>query len=134
MRRLVFVAAMSMVVAFVVGRMSVQVPASAEAQREQGGGAATPSDNGDVNGDGVLNIADPVYLCRFLFSDGPALVPIVCPATGIPATGQTKCHDNDGNEIPCDSTDYRVLPVSLQSPGFLPLGPGGPPRPTDPDP
>jgi hypothetical protein len=71
------------------------------------GGDAMPV-SGDVNGDGMLNIADPVYLCRFLFSDGPALVPIVCPPTGLPATGQTKCYDGSlpANEVDCASAEY----------------------------
>jgi len=62
--------------------------------------------NGDVNGDGMLNIADPVHLCRFLFSDGPAPVPIVCRVTAVPSTGQTKCYDQAGSEIPCDNADF----------------------------
>jgi hypothetical protein len=61
-----------------------------------------------VNGDGMLNIADPVYLCRFLFSDGPALVPIVCPPTGLPATGQTQCYAAmfPAEEIGCASANF----------------------------
>jgi len=66
--------------------------------------------SGDVNGDGMLNIADPVYLCRFLFSDGPAPVSIMCPPLGLPATEQTKCYDYNGpdpaSEIPCHDPDY----------------------------
>jgi hypothetical protein len=79
MKRLVVVAAVSVVIAFVVGRMSVQVPASAEAQQEQGGGAATPSGNGDVNGDGRLDIADAIYIINHQFRGGPAPVPYEDP-------------------------------------------------------
>jgi hypothetical protein len=69
--------------------------------------AAAPS-CGDVNGDGSLNITDPIYLLQHLFQGGPAPAPIVCPATGVPATGQTKCYDDaePANEIPCESTDF----------------------------
>src|SRR5262245_37338173 len=31
--------------------------------------------DGDVNGDGALNLSDPVHLLRFLFQGGPAPVP-----------------------------------------------------------
>lgn len=34
--------------------------------------------DGDVNGDGALNLGDPVHLLRYLFQGGPAPVP--CPA------------------------------------------------------
>src|SRR5512139_215309 len=71
-----------------------------------GGGAGTPSGNGDVNGDGTLNITDAVYLLQHLFQGGPAPVPIVTKAAGLPATGQTKCYDNAGAEIACDSADF----------------------------
>jgi hypothetical protein len=71
-----------------------------------GGGAGTPSGNGDVNGDGMLNIADPVYLCRFLFSDGPAPVQVPRPPTSIPATGQTKCYDQSGVEVDCANAGF----------------------------
>ena len=56
------------------------IPVTAE-----GGGAAAPSGNGDVNGDGQLNLTDPIYLLKHLFQSGPAPVPIDCgnpPANG----------------------------------------------------
>jgi len=74
-----------------------------------GGGAGTPSANGDVNGDGSLNLTDAIYLLQHLFQGGPAPVPIDGPQPGpcaLPATGQTKCYDNEGNEISCDSAEY----------------------------
>jgi phosphohistidine phosphatase SixA len=43
---------------------------------------AGASRDGDVNGDGALDLADPVHLLRFLFQGGPAPVP--CPAAGDP--------------------------------------------------
>ena len=38
------------------------------------GGGAVATVNGDVNGDGWLNIADPVFMLNFLYSGGPAPV------------------------------------------------------------
>jgi phosphohistidine phosphatase SixA len=40
------------------------------------------SQDGDVNGDGALDLADPIHLLRFLFQGGPPPVP--CPASGDP--------------------------------------------------
>jgi hypothetical protein len=44
--------------------------------------ADEPSGNGDVNGSGGLDIADPVYVLNFLFLGGPAPVPFLCPPAG----------------------------------------------------
>ena len=41
-----------------------------------GGAAKEASRNGDVNGDGSLNISDAVYLLKFMFNGGPAPVAI----------------------------------------------------------
>jgi hypothetical protein len=72
----------------------------------QGGGAAAPLGNGDVNGDGKLNIADAIYIINNQFRGGPEPVPIEYAPTGLPATGQTRCYDGAGAEIACDSADY----------------------------
>jgi hypothetical protein len=72
----------------------------------EGGGAAAPSGNGDVNGDGRLDISDPIYMLNWLFGEGPGPLPIACPRTGLPATGQTKCYDKFNAEIACDSGAY----------------------------
>src|ERR1041384_2001923 len=69
----------------------------------EGGGA--PAGNGDVNGDGKLDLTDAIYLLSHLFQGGPAPVAIECPAPagkGLPATGQTKCYDESGAEVACD--------------------------------
>src|SRR5262245_39308534 len=70
--------------------------------------AGGPLGNGDVNGDGVIDISDAVYLLSSLFTGGPAPVAIQCPAPtvkGLPATGQTKCYGGvEGQiwrEVPC---------------------------------
>ena len=55
--------------------------------------------NGDVNGDGTINIADPVYLCAYLFTEGPPPAAIECeecPPCRLPATGQTLCYNERG--------------------------------------
>jgi len=61
---------------------------------------------GDVNGDGGLNIADPIYLLNYIFAVGPP--PTWCEPCPSPifTTGQTRCFDETGVEIPCDSPDY----------------------------
>jgi hypothetical protein len=72
------------------------------------GGGGVPVGNGDVNGDGTIDISDAVYLLTNLFLGGDAPVAIECPAPagkGLPATGQTKCYST-GGEIACDSADY----------------------------
>lgn len=74
------------------GRMLDGVSPAAAAVGGPGGGAA-PSGNGDLNGDGTINISDAVYLLDHLFRGGPALMPIECPPVGgLPDTGQSKCY------------------------------------------
>ena len=81
------------VVAFVAGRLSQLPPVSAQEK--------PPPTCGDLNGDGNLNLSDPVYLLNHLFRGGQEPV---CPqSSALLATGQTKCYDVEGNEIPCDS-------------------------------
>jgi hypothetical protein len=73
------------------------------------GGGVVPAGNGDVNGDGKLDLTDAMYLLSHLFQGGPAPVAIECPQLlprGLPPTGQTKCYDDAGNEIACDSPDF----------------------------
>jgi hypothetical protein len=68
-------------------------------------GGAVPL-SGDANGDGKVDISDGIYIINNQFRGGPAPVPIVCPPMGLPATGQTKCYDEVGNEIDCTSADF----------------------------
>lgn len=56
------------VVCFAAGRFSNQLPANADGWGV--GGQALPPCK-DVNGDGKVNVADPVYLLRWLFVGGP---------------------------------------------------------------
>jgi hypothetical protein len=74
-----------------------------------GGGAGTPSGNGDVNGDAALNLTDAIHLLQHLFQGGPAPVPIKGPPPGqcaVAATGQTQCYDAQGGEIDCASAEF----------------------------
>ena len=86
------------VVAFVAGRLSYQLPVSAQEK--------PPPTCGDLNGDGDLNLSDPVYLLNHLFLGGQEPVcpePPVNGSSGLPATGQRICYDAEGNVILCDS-------------------------------
>ncbi|MBN1419923.1 MAG: DUF1566 domain-containing protein [Planctomycetes bacterium] len=53
------------------------------------GPAGEPCGNGDVNADGRLNIADPVYLLDYLFGEGNAPAAGAGGSCALPATGQT---------------------------------------------
>src|SRR5688572_20324091 len=72
-----------------------------------GGGPDCAPENGDVNGDGKIDLGDPITILGHLFLGGPTdLLPFCAspgPSRGLPATGQTKCHNPDGSEVPCDS-------------------------------
>jgi hypothetical protein len=93
------------------------------------GAAGTPCGNGDVNGSGGMDIADAVYLLSYMFGSGPAPAAIECPECppcdsccpeppacdsccppcpppSLPATGQTKCYNTDGNVIDCASAAW----------------------------
>lgn len=95
-----------------------------------GHGGGVPVENGDVNGDGTIDISDAVYILGFLFTGtNGSPVAIECPpdlsakvqdleaqlaackaqqggGKGLPATGQTKCYgivEGQGwTEVPCD--------------------------------
>src|SRR5262245_53844028 len=92
--------------AFVVGLGLSWKALSADAP-ERGGGV--PVGNGDVNGDGTINLSDAVHTLSCLFMGGPEPAAIECPPAagrGLPATGQTKCYDivEDPSwvEVSCD--------------------------------
>ena len=71
-----------------------------------------------MNGDGMIDIADAIYLLGYLFANGPAPGAIacdsccrpVCPSEGLPATGQIACYgyvgEQDWVEVPCGSAEY----------------------------
>ncbi len=61
-----------------------------------------PCCNGDVNGDGAVDISDAVYLLNYLFSNS-------AQPTGVErilATGQTQCFDKAGRVVACDSSEF----------------------------
>ena len=88
--------------AFLAVRFSGESPV-ADSGRGQGG--VTVFGNGDVNGDGSLDLSDAIYLLSHLFQGGPA--PELCPVVG-PAE-ETACDDNvddDGDgDTDCDDSD-----------------------------
>lgn len=67
-----------------------------------------PCGNGDVNGDGSVDISDPIYLLTYLFAAGPDIVPATGGGVGLPATGQTVCYwgSSPWGEIECGSEEY----------------------------
>jgi hypothetical protein len=75
------------------------------------GVAKCSSRNGDVNADGKVDIADAVTILGYLFLGSPTELVPTCTQLSIMAgladTGQTKCQDQEGNEIPCDSAPCR---------------------------
>ena len=57
-----------------------------------------PCGNGDVNGDGSVDLADAVYILQYLFGGGPEIVPLSQVSQHrLPATGQTDCYDTWAN-------------------------------------
>ncbi len=64
-----------------------------------------PCCNGDVNGDGGIDLGDAVYILQYLFAQGPEIAPIACGSCRLPATGQTQCYDMNGNVVDCRNPD-----------------------------
>jgi hypothetical protein len=58
---------------------------------------------GDVDGNGTVDITDPIYLLSYLFLGGHPPAPI-CGGP-LPSTGQIKCFDAAGAEIDCANSD-----------------------------
>jgi len=93
-----------------------QTPAADAEVDEGAGGGAAPLGNGDVNGDGAIDVSDATFLLGWLFRGGPAPVP--CPGgSGLPDTGQTTCYALDGRLMSC--TNF----VSTSCPHFGQDGP-----------
>ncbi len=83
-------------VGVLIGRFDGEV-SRAEAGGEQGGGAAICSaKNGDVNGDGNIDLSDPVAILGHLFLGTPAVLLPLCSSRGLPDTGQTQCFSCEG--------------------------------------
>jgi len=67
--------------------------------------APCTSENGDANADGRLDVSDGITILGHLFLGRPPELPPVCDAdrfSVLPATGQSRCFDAEGDEIPCD--------------------------------
>ncbi|MFN0057156.1 MAG: hypothetical protein ACKVX7_01745, partial [Planctomycetota bacterium] len=89
--------------------------------------AGGPSGNGDVNGDGSINIGDPVYLLTFLFSSGPAPVAIAGGVSCVCDEGSFRITDPIGGEptLNFGPTDDCSLGISAASPGLQLRDPNG---------
>jgi len=72
------------------------------------GASGGPAGNGDVNGDGTIDVGDAVYTLTWLFLGGEAPVKIECaPMPGrLPPTGQLKCYGSGGGTIDCGNALY----------------------------
>ena len=108
--KLLLIVCLALVVGVAVGWM-VNGVSPADAAGGPGGGAA-PLGNGDVNGDGKINVSDAVYLLAHLFTGGPPVKPIECPpvqpAGVLPDTGQSMCYDFAPNQgwVPVSCDDH----------------------------
>ncbi len=78
----------------------------------------SPCGNGDVNGDGYIDISDATYLLWYLFGDYPKPVAISPFGTALPATGQTKCY---AESILWEETDCAIAEIPGQD-GFYQSG------------
>jgi len=63
-------------------------------------------ENGDVNADSALDIADVIYLLSHLFLGKEPPASFCERPCFLPDTGQTRCYDTAGNEISCSSSAY----------------------------
>ena len=75
------------------------VPAAVVADE---GESLTASTNGDLNGDGMVDVADAIRLLDWLFQGGPEPARINLT----PATGQTACYDSLTELDSCDSDTF----------------------------
>ncbi len=75
---------------------------------------------GDIDGDGLLNLTDPVFILNFLFGGGP------------PPTCREAANANDDQGV--DLADSVYLLNFLFGGGPAPVDPGHPPLPCGSDP
>ncbi|MBI4601510.1 MAG: DUF1566 domain-containing protein [Planctomycetes bacterium] len=83
-------------------------------------GAGTAGQNGDVNGDRRLDISDPIYILRFLFSDGPA--PVAC-ADSPELVARVEALEDTNRRI-ADALGELVNPCRKRSDRFVDNGDG----------
>lgn len=92
-----------------IDRLGSGGPAVSATGGGHGGGVeACPSTNGDVNADGKIDLTDAVTILGHLFRGSPTELLELCaeppppPApSSLPDTGETKCYELNGVEIPC---------------------------------
>lgn len=73
--------------------------------------AAPPCCNGDVNGDGVIDLSDAIGILSYLFGQGGAPVAITVEdkspnGPSLPATGQHTCYNLVWPAIACDTAEF----------------------------
>jgi len=100
---------LSIVVGFVLAIALIGLPLTVRAGGD--GAEKCAAQNGDVNADGKVDLTDAVTILGNLFLGNPTeLVTLCAPPSapsGLPATGQSKCYDDVGRVIPCDSATCR---------------------------
>ena len=93
----------------------------AEAVGEQGGGEAScAAKNGDVNGDGNVDLSDPVTILGNLFLGSPAMLMPLCSSQGgrgLPDTGLTQCFDCSGQRCGILVQDFLTSQDSFLTTG-----------------
>ncbi len=112
MRKVVIVVVGVFGLGVVVGGL-IQKEAPGAAAAEGGGAgaegvASATTACGDVNGNGTVDISDPIYLLNWLFSGGENPR---CRTGPLPATGQTNCYDN---AVPPKTDPLPVCPPPCQ--------------------
>lgn len=75
-------------------------------------------ENGDANGDWGIDISDPVYLFRWLYQGGPALVPLACGPDASLANGDT----NGDSEIDMSDGIHLLSYIFLAGPAPMEFG------------
>ncbi len=108
---------------FVAHLLLFQEPRAVEAGPVEG--PPTAVENGDTNGDRILDVSDAVYLLFHLFRGGDAPVAIESPEcpecpecpqdNGLPATGQKNCFDDFGLAALCNNADFPGQDGSYRS-------------------
>jgi hypothetical protein len=99
----ILVAGLALGVGVALGRMFDGMPAAAA-----GGAGAAPCSalNGDVTGDGKVELLDAIVILSHKFLGEPKeLVPLCAPPSGLPDTGQSACwsfvENQEWVEVPC---------------------------------
>ena len=73
-------------VGILVGAVTVSLLSGPGAAADCPGEPGVVCGNGDVNGDGLINISDVIHLARHLFGDGREVAQIRCSGWALPAS------------------------------------------------